>query len=189
MYYITLNWILYHVVGCFPYISVLFFFSCYCFAWKLAFTLLGVLLTGLCIRVTSWNNLHHTTLCLIIDHIKLLTFYVFVPLFLNQTINLCTASTALSLFMQRTLFTVSRNLRIINSLYLLCSLFSWSNNESNVYKGLSRVGMQLYLYISRLPREISITSDMQMTPPLQQKVKRNSKASWWKWKRRVKKLA
>ena len=30
--------------------------------------------------------------------------------------------------------------------------------------------------------EISITSDMQMTPPLWQKVKRNSKASWWKWK-------
>ena len=32
---------------------------------------------------------------------------------------------------------------------------------------------------SRLPGEISITSDMQMTPPLWQKVKRNSKASWW----------
>ena len=29
---------------------------------------------------------------------------------------------------------------------------------------------------SRLPGEISITSDMQMTPPLWQKVKRNSKA-------------
>ena len=28
-----------------------------------------------------------------------------------------------------------------------------------------------------------------MTPSLWQKVKRNSKASWWKWKRRVKKLA
>ena len=41
----------------------------------------------------------------------------------------------------------------------------------------------------RLQGEISITSDMQMTPPLWQKVKRNSKASWWKWKRRVKKLA
>ena len=38
---------------------------------------------------------------------------------------------------------------------------------------------------SRLPGEISITSDMQMTPPLWQKVKRNSKASWWKWKWRV----
>ena len=30
---------------------------------------------------------------------------------------------------------------------------------------------------SGLPGEISITSDMQMTPPLWQKVKRNSKAS------------
>ena len=30
---------------------------------------------------------------------------------------------------------------------------------------------------SRLPGEISITSDMKMTPPLWQKVKRNSKAS------------
>ena len=30
---------------------------------------------------------------------------------------------------------------------------------------------------SRLPGEISITSDMQMIPPLWQKVKRNSKAS------------
>ena len=37
----------------------------------------------------------------------------------------------------------------------------------------------------KMPEEISITSDMQMTPPLWQKVKRNSKASWWKrgeWK-------
>ena len=42
---------------------------------------------------------------------------------------------------------------------------------------------------ARLPGEISITSDMQMTPPLRQKVKRNSNASWWKWKWRVKKLA
>ena len=30
---------------------------------------------------------------------------------------------------------------------------------------------------SRLPEEISVTSDMQMTPPLWQKVKSNSKAS------------
>ena len=38
----------------------------------------------------------------------------------------------------------------------------------------------------KIAGEISITSDMQMTPPLWQKVKRSSKASWWKWKRRVK---
>ena len=41
----------------------------------------------------------------------------------------------------------------------------------------------------RLMGEISIISDMQMTPPLWQKVKRNWRSSWWKWKRRVKKLA
>ena len=42
---------------------------------------------------------------------------------------------------------------------------------------------------SRVLGEISITSDMQMTPPLWQTVKKNWKASRWKWKRRVKKLA
>ena len=39
---------------------------------------------------------------------------------------------------------------------------------------------------SRLPGEISITSDMQMTQSLWQKAKKNKRASWWKWKRRVK---
>ena len=38
---------------------------------------------------------------------------------------------------------------------------------------------------SRFLGEISITSDMQMTPPLWPKVKRNWRASWWKWKRRL----
>ena len=38
---------------------------------------------------------------------------------------------------------------------------------------------------SRLLGEISITSDMQMTPPLWQKVKRNWRASWQKWKRKM----
>ena len=42
---------------------------------------------------------------------------------------------------------------------------------------------------SRLPGEISITSYMQMIPPLWQKVKKTWRTSWWKWKRRVKKLA
>ena len=40
-----------------------------------------------------------------------------------------------------------------------------------------------------LPGEISITSDMQIMPPLWQKVEKNKRASWWKWKRRVKTLA
>ena len=42
---------------------------------------------------------------------------------------------------------------------------------------------------SRLPGEISITSDMQRTPTLWQKTKRIQRASWWRWNRRVKKLA
>ena len=41
---------------------------------------------------------------------------------------------------------------------------------------------------SRFLGEISITSDTQMTPPLWQKLK-NWRTSWWKWKRRVKRLA
>ena len=39
------------------------------------------------------------------------------------------------------------------------------------------LGWRKHKLESRLPGEISITSDMQMTPPLWQKVKRNSKAS------------
>ena len=39
---------------------------------------------------------------------------------------------------------------------------------------------------SRLLGEISITSDMQMKPPLWQKVKRNQKASWKCWEVKVK---
>ena len=42
------------------------------------------------------------------------------------------------------------------------------------------VGME-HILESRLLRKISITSDMQMTPPLGQKVKRDWKAYWWKW--------
>ena len=38
------------------------------------------------------------------------------------------------------------------------------------------LGWKKHKLQSRLPEEISITSDMQMTPPLWQKVKRNSKA-------------
>ena len=41
---------------------------------------------------------------------------------------------------------------------------------------------------SRLPGEISVTSDMQVIPSLWQKVKRKWRASWWKGKRKVKTL-
>ena len=42
---------------------------------------------------------------------------------------------------------------------------------------------------SRLLGEISVSSDRQMIPPLRHEAKKNWKDSWWKWKRRVKKLA
>ena len=42
---------------------------------------------------------------------------------------------------------------------------------------------------SRLPGEISITLEIQITPPLWQKVKKNKEPFDWRWKRRVKKLA
>ena len=42
---------------------------------------------------------------------------------------------------------------------------------------LEMLGLKKHKMESRLPGEISITSDMQMTPPIWQKVKRNSKAS------------
>ena len=51
------------------------------------------------------------------------------------------------------------------------------------------LGWKKHKLESRLLGEISITSDMQMTPPLWQKVKKSWRASWWKWKRRVKTLA
>ena len=42
---------------------------------------------------------------------------------------------------------------------------------------MRNAGLKKQKLESRLPGEISITSDMQITPPLWQKVKRNSKAS------------
>ena len=48
------------------------------------------------------------------------------------------------------------------------------------------LGWKKHKLESRLLGEISITSDMQMTPPLWQKVKKNKRASWWQWKRRAK---
>ena len=51
------------------------------------------------------------------------------------------------------------------------------------------LGWMKYKLESRLLGEISVTWDMQMTPPLWHKAKRNGRACWWKWKRRMKKLA
>ena len=45
------------------------------------------------------------------------------------------------------------------------------------------LGWRKHKLKSRLPGETSTTSDMQMIPPFWQKVKRNSRAYWWKWKK------
>ena len=48
------------------------------------------------------------------------------------------------------------------------------------------LGWRKHKLESRLPGEISRTSDMQMTLSLWQKAKKNSWATWWKWKKRMK---
>ena len=53
---------------------------------------------------------------------------------------------------------------------------------------MQNVGWMKHKLESRLLGELSITSDMQMTPLLWQKVKRDWRAPWWKWRRRLKKL-
>ena len=59
------------------------------------------------------------------------------------------------------------------------------NNSSHTWcKQKCRQGWNIYGL-----KALAITSAMQMTPPVCQKAKRNWRASWWKWKRRVKKLA
>ena len=43
------------------------------------------------------------------------------------------------------------------------------------------LGWMKHMLESRLLGKISITSDMQMTPPLCQEAKENQTACWWKW--------
>ena len=45
------------------------------------------------------------------------------------------------------------------------------------------LGWRKHKLESRLLEEISVTSDMQITPPLWKKVKNNYRASWWMWKK------
>ena len=58
-----------------------------------------------------------------------------------------------------------------------CILSPWLFNFSAEYIVRNAGLWRKHKLESRLPGRISITSDMQMTPPLWQKVKRNSKAS------------
>ena len=65
----------------------------------------------------------------------------------------------------------------------------WSPCLFNLYTEyiMWMLGWMKHKLESRLPGEISITSDVQMTPPLWHKAKRNKRVSWWKLKNRVKK--
>ena len=69
-----------------------------------------------------------------------------------------------------------------------CILSPWLHHENIVSTSWEILGWKKHKLESRLLEEISITSNRQMTPPVWQKVK-NWRASWWKWKRKVKKLA
>ena len=56
-------------------------------------------------------------------------------------------------------------------------LFNWHAEYHMWNAGQDELNLEL-----RLLGEISITSDMQMLPPLWQKAKKRQRASWWKWK-------
>ena len=71
----------------------------------------------------------------------------------------------------------------VKAVYCLPAYLTYMQSTSWETLGWKKHKLEL-----RLPGEISITSDMQMTPPLWQKVKRNQKTSWWKWERRVEKV-
>ena len=85
------------------------------------------------------------------------------------------------------------NLRVFFFFFvILCMLADWFKIGKGVRQGyilspclfnlyveyiMRNAGLEEHKLESRLLGEILITSDMQMTPPLRQKVKRNSKAS------------
>ena len=63
--------------------------------------------------------------------------------------------------------------------FSLCILpISFNKVMSTSWEAL---GWKKHKLESRLLGEISITSDMQITPPKWQKVKKNERASWWEW--------
>ena len=78
---------------------------------------------------------------------------------------------------------------------LLCKIFPHDSNSQQSLWSITcfRVDVESIMSQTQTWADILawafLIDAMQMTPPLWQKVKRNSKASWWKWKWRVKKLA
>jgi len=86
----------------------------------------------------------------------------------------------------------------VQSLFIRCQIL-WKEYIKAVYchpayltsmqsTSCKMLGWMKHKLESKLTGEISITSDMEMTPPLWQKAKKKWRASWWKWKRKVKKF-
>ena len=67
------------------------------------------------------------------------------------------------------------------------SILAWRILGTEEPGGLSSMGSHR---VRRDWSDLAATAaDMQMTPPLWQKVKKSQRVSWWKWKRKLKKLA
>ena len=86
-------------------------------------------------------------------------------------------------FFLSALYWAARKVTQTSKLYMIINVWRWYVSCHPAYLTYMQstsgetLGWKKYRLESRLPGEISITSDMQMTPPLWQKVKRNSKAS------------
>ena len=79
--------------------------------------------------------------------------------------------------------TGSKSEKEYKAVYCLPAYLTYMKNTSCEMSGWMKHKLK-----SRLLGEISITSDMQMTPPLWQS-EEELKSLWWKWKRTVKMLA
>ena len=76
-----------------------------------------------------------------------------------------------SIFKSRDI-TLPTKVHLVKAVYCHNDYLTYTQNTSREMPGWMKHKLE-----SRLPGEISVTSDMQMTPRLWQKVKRNSKAS------------
>ena len=81
---------------------------------------------------------------------------------------------------------ISQLLKIVYCLYTVTLMSPLTCVQSTSWE---MPGWMKHKLESILPEEISLTSYMEMIPPLWQKTKWNLRDCWWKWKRRGKKLA
>ena len=79
---------------------------------------------------------------------------------------------------------ISQLLKIVYCLYTVTLMSPLTCVQSTSWE---MPGWMKHKLESILPEEISLTSYMEMIPPLWQKTKWNLRDCWWKWKRRGKK--